>query len=345
MKLQEKTLWQNIKSQNLFPVYLIRGNEGYLKQKYANLLADSVVPAGLEAFNFHKLKGEDTTPEEIATCVEALPAMCERTCVFVHDFDFDGCNETEREQLVALMSDLPNTCVLIFWQDTKGFSTKTKLAKEIFSLIDKNGAVCDLDKREPRELVKFIVSECKKNEREIDFDVANYMLNCVGDDMANLLNEVEKLCAFTKGTIRESDIDAVCIKSVEATAFQMIDALLSNNFDEAFRDIKILFEQKTEPTMIFGAIVSTYVDMYRVKATLESGKLLSDLRSVYPAAYKSDFKLRNAANRTKKYSLVALENSLEVLSRADFKLKTSFDDNQMVLEKLLIELAKARKAS
>ena len=345
MKLQEKTLWQNIKSDNLLPVYLIKGNEGYLKQKYANLLADSVVPAGLEAFNFHKLKGEDTTPEEIATCVEALPAMCERTCVFVHDFDFDDCNEAEREQMVALLSDLPDTCVLIFWQDTKGFSTKTKLAKEILSLIDKNGAVCDLDKREPRELVKFIVSECKKNEREIDFDVANYMLTCVGDDMANLLNEVEKLCAFTKGTIRESDIDAVCIKSVEATAFQMIDALLANNFDEAFRDIKILFEQKTEPTMIFGAIVSTYVDMYRVKATLESGKSLSDLRSVYPAAYKSDFKLRNAANRAKKYSLLALENSLEILSRADFKLKTSFDDNQMVLEKLLIELAKARKAS
>lgn len=345
MKLQEKTLWQNIKSGNLLPVYLIRGNEGYLKQKYANLLADSVVPAGLEAFNFHKLKGEDTTPEEIATCVEALPAMCERTCVFVHDFDFDDCNEGEKEQLISLLSDLPDTCVLIFWQDTKGFSTKTKLSKEILSLIDKAGAVCDLDKREPRELVKFIVSECKKNEREIDFDVANYMLSCVGDDMSNLVNEVEKLCAFTKGTIRESDIDAVCIKSVEATAFQMIDALLANNFDEAFSDIKILFEQKTEPNMIFGAIVSTYVDMYRAKVTLESGKSLADLRGVYPAVYKSDFRLKNAANRAKKYSLPALENSLEILSRADFKLKQTMDDKQMVLEKLLIELAKARKAS
>ncbi len=345
MKFDVKDIRQDIKTGDLKPVYLIKGDENYLKQKYANLLADSVVPAGLEAFNFHRLKGEDTNPEEITTCVEALPAMCERTCVLVHDFDFDGLNETGREQLVALLSDLPDTCVLIFWQDTKGFSTKTKLAKEMLALIDKNGAVCELNKRDQRELIQFVFSECKKHERNIDADTAAYLVNSVGDDISNLLNEVQKVCAFTSETIKESDIDAVCIKSVEATAFQMIDSLLVNNFDAAFLDLKILFEQKTEPTMILGALVSTFVDMYRVKLCQETGHNLSELKNAYPTAYKNDFKLRNAANRAKKYSLKNLERSLEILGKADFKLKSSFDDNQIVFEKLLIELAKARKAS
>ena len=65
MKLDEKNLWKNIQSGNFLPVYLIKGNENYLKQKYANLLADSIVPAGLEAFNFHRLKGEDTNIEDL----------------------------------------------------------------------------------------------------------------------------------------------------------------------------------------------------------------------------------------------------------------------------------------
>ena len=75
LKLNEKTLWKNIKSQEFLPVYLIRGNEPYLKLKYANLLADSVVPAGLEVFNYHKLDGENVTMNELVECVEALPAM------------------------------------------------------------------------------------------------------------------------------------------------------------------------------------------------------------------------------------------------------------------------------
>ncbi len=343
MKLQEKTLWQNIKSGNLLPVYLIRGNEGYLKQKYANLIADSVVPAGLEAFNFHRLKGEDTNVEEIATCVEALPAMCDRTCVFVHDFDFDGANEKEKEQLCEILSDLPETCVLIFWQDTKGFSTKTKLSKEILALIDKAGAVCDIDKRDQRDLVKFIVSECGKHERQIDYDTALYFFSAVGDDMANLINEIEKVCAYTTSVITEKDIDAVAIKCVEATAFQMVDQLLANDFDNAFASMASLFEQRVEAHLILGAMTSTYVDIYRVKVALDTGHTTRDLKELFPNAYKSEFKLRKASNAAKRFSLAGARESLEVLSRADFKLKSSFEDNKVIMERLLIELAKARR--
>lgn len=343
MKLQEKTLWQNIKSGNFLPVYLIKGNEGYLKQKYASLIADSVVPAGLEAFNFHKLKGEDTSVEEIATCVEALPAMCDRTCVFVHDFDFDGAGEREKEQLCEVLSDLPETCVLVFWQDTKGFSVKTKLSKEILSLIDKAGAVCDIDKREQKDLVKFIVSECEKRERNIDYDTALYFFSSVGDDMANLINEIEKVCAYTSSVITEKDVDAVAIKCVEATAFQMVDQLLANNFDKAFASMASLFEQRVEAHMILGALTSTYVDIYRVRVAMDYGHSAFELKELFPTAYRSDFKLRKASNAAKKFSLAGAGESLEVLSRADFKLKSSFQDNRVIMEQLLIELAKARR--
>lgn len=342
MKLNEKTLWQNIKSANFMPVYLIKGEEGYLKQKYANLLADSIVPAGLEAFNFHRLQGENTNAEEIGTCVEALPAMCERSCVFVHDYDFDGSNESEKEEMLALLSDLPDTCVLIFWQDTKGFSTKTKLSKDILAAIDKNGAVCTLEKRDQRALVKFVVSECEKRGKSISFDTALYFVTCVGDDMSNLINEIDKVCAFSSGDISESDIDEVAVKSLEATAFQMIDSMLANNFDRAFFELALLFERRTEPTMILGAIVSTYADMYRVKLTLSSDRSTGELKSAYPTTYKSDFKLKNAASRSRKFSMTALRKSLDILADADFRLKSSFDDNRIVFEKLIIELSKAR---
>lgn len=343
MKLQEKELWKNIKSGEFLPVYLIKGSEGYLKQKYANLLADSVVPAGLEAFNYHKLNGKDTDLQEIADCVEALPAMCAQTCVLVHDFPFDSLLDEERSMAIELFSDLPETCVLIFWQDTEGFSTKTNKAKEMLSLIDKQGAICTLDSRSQNDLVKFIGGECQKRDCTIDYGTAQYLLDCVGDEMANLINEVEKVCSYANGTITREAIDAVAVKSVESTAFKMVDALLAGNFDAAFHSLSILFDMRTEPTMMLGAIVSTYVDMYRAKVCLEEGKTQDHLKELFPVAYKSDFKLRNAFRRCQKYSMPALRASLEVLGKADTRLKTSFDDNRIVFEKLLIELWKAGK--
>ena len=343
MKFSEKTLWKNIKSQEFLPVYLIKGSENYLKLNYVNLLADSVIPAGLEVFNFHKLDGETVSMNELAECVEALPAMCERTCVLVHDLDFEKLTDPDREALEDLLSDAPDTCTLIFWQDTVGFPLKTKKMKELLKLIDSAGGVVDLDGRSRQDLVKFVLSECRKQERTISARTAEYLLDNVGEDMSNLVTEIDKLCSYVDREVTEADIDAICIRSLEATAFQMVDALLENKFDRVFRSLGILFDMKTEPMMILGALVSTYSDMYRAKVVETEGGRQNDLRQMFPQGYKSDFKLKNAFRRAGRFSMPALRRSLELLAEADTKLKSSSEDHRTVFEKLMIELALARR--
>ncbi len=343
MKLNEKSLWQNIKSQEFLPVYLIKGSENYLKLKYANLLADSVIPAGLEVFNFHKLDGETVTMNELVESVEALPAMCERTCVLVHDLDFEKLEDEDREALKELLSDAPDTCTLIFWQDTVGFPQKTKKMKELQALIDEAGAVVELEPRIRPDLVKFVISECGKQEKTISYRTAEYLLDNVGEDMGNLVTEIDKLCNYVADTVTEEDVDAICIRSLEATAFQMVDALLDNNFDRVFHALAILFDMKTEPMMILGALVSTYSDMYRAKVIAAEGGRQGDLKKLFPLAYKSDFKLKNAFRRADRFSMPALRRSLELLAEADTKLKSSSEDHRTVFEKLMVELALARR--
>ena len=122
----------------------------------------------------------------------------------------------------------------------------------------------------------------------------------------------------------------------------MFDSMLSNNFEKAFFELSLLFERRTEPTMILGALVSTYADMYRIKLTFDSGHKKTDLKAAYPVMYKNDFKLNNAAGRARRFSLFGLRRSLDILAEADFRLKSSFDDNRIVFEKLIVELSKVR---
>ncbi|MBQ3051678.1 MAG: DNA polymerase III subunit delta, partial [Clostridia bacterium] len=267
----------------------------------------------------------------------------ERTCVLVHDLDFEKLSDPDREALVDLLSDAPDTCTLIFWQDTVGFPQKTKKMKELLALIDEAGAVVDLDARTRQDLVKFVVAECGKSDRVISAYTAEYLIDNVGEDMSNLVTEIEKLCNFAEREITQADIDSVCIRSLEATAFQMIDALLDNQFDRVFQALGILFDMKTEPMMILGALVSTYSDMYRAKVVAHEGGQQRDLKKLFPQAYKSDFKLRNAFRRAGRFSMPALRKSLELLAEADTKLKSTSEDHRTVFEKLMIELALARR--
>lgn len=343
MKLQEKTLWKNIKSGEFMPVYLLTGSENYLKQKYASLLVEKAVPKGMEAFNVHRLNGDTMTMDDLVTAVQALPAMSPRTCVLVHDLDIAGLKDVDKDILLDLCENPYDTCTLILWQDTKGFPRNTKKMKALYQAIDRSGAVVELNQRARPDLIRFLSGTFQKNGCSIDRSTAEYLIDCVGEDMSALTNEAEKLSSYADGKVTKADVDAVCVKSLEATAFQMVDALMARNYDRVFETIAILFEQRVEPMMILGALISTYSDIYRVKVVVNAGGQPNDLKKDFPQAYRSDFKLRNAARRSKNFSVRALRRSLEILAGADTALKSTSQDPRTVFEKLMIELGMARK--
>lgn len=341
MKLNEQGIKKNISSGDFCKVYLIKGDEGYLKQHYSNQIVKKVVPQGLDGFNVHILKEESANADEISNCVESIPMMCDKNCVLVQDYDFDKVAEPEKEKMIEILSDLPSTSVLIFWMDSKGFSQKKASSKKILKLIDENGAVVDLNKRTANDLVSLIMSGVKKRNCTISRGEAIYFVSVVGNDMSTLVNELEKICAYANGTITREIIDEIATKTVEATAFKMVDALLMKKLDVAFQFLDILFVQKTEPVMICGAIISTYVDMYRAKVTIENGSDTQRLKKSFGTQYKSEFRIKNAINRSKKISKESLYKCLDYLSDADDKLKLSTQEKRIVLEELMIKLARA----
>jgi len=345
LKLQERSLWKTIKEEHFLPVYLVTGTEGYLKQKYCRLIAERAVPDSLRDFNFQEFSGDTLSMEELVLSAESIPIMSPRRCVLVHDLNFTALKDADWEALQTLIAEPFDTCVLIFWQDTQGFPRNTKKMKELYTAFDHAGAVVELNRRSTNDLVRYVGSECKKQGISIRPSAAQYLIESVGDDMSNLTTELEKLCSFSDGEITREDIDTICIKSLEATAFQMVDALMARNYDRVFSSIAVLFDQRTEPMMILGALVSTYSDMYRVKVMLQNGGRARDLKKLFPQAYRSDFKLEQAERRCRSFSLNCLRESLEILARADLTLKSSSEDPQTVLEQLMIELGMCRKRS
>ena len=339
----EETFKKHIKSGEFSRVYIIYGNEGYLKQHYANMICDKAVSKDFADFNLHKLDGKETALNEIYDCISAFPMMSEYTCTLVKDFPLNthvndkGKPDTDLE---TVLSDIPESSILVFWMDTTEVDEKNSKWGKILKLIESIGATAKIDKRTRSQLEKLIIASASKRECNLSRENAAYMVNLVGEDMSTLQNELNKVCAYVgSGDITREHIDKTVIVSVEAKVFQLSRMIVRGEADNAFENLTNLFKLREEPVIILSVLSKAFVDMYRVKAIKETGVPYSRLADDFPSAYKGrSFLLDNAANDGKGYSITQLKNAMDILSDADRRLKSTSEDGKTVIEELILRL-------
>ena len=339
----EETFKKHIKSGEFSGVYIIHGNEGYLKQHYANMICDKSVGKDFADFNLKKLDGKETTLNEIYDCVSSFPMMSEYTCTLVKDFPLNSYisdNGKVDKDFEMVVSDIPESSILVFWMDTTEIDEKNSKWSKILKYIDNIGACAKIDKRTRSQLEKLIIASASKRECNLSRENAAYMVNLVGEDMSTLQNELNKVCSYVgSGDITREHIDKTVIVSVEAKVFQLSRMIVRGEADNAFENLSNLFKLREEPVIILSVLSKAFVDMYRVKAIKEKGISYTKLAEDFPSAYKGrTFILDNAANDASKYTLTQLKNALDLLSDADRRLESTGEDPATILEELILRL-------
>lgn len=332
----EKQLKQHIRKKEYLPVYLMIGDESYLKQYYTNLLVEKNIEPAFESFNFDRFEGKGLDIRDVYEKAMLMPMMSDKRCVVVDDFKLDSLNDKEVLAFEENLSNLPESTLLIFRQDSVPFSKKS--GKKVMGLIEKFGAVCELNKRKGQELLKPLIACAQKQGCDLSLSMAQYLTASVGDDFNVLINELNKVCNFVgEGEITKADIDAVAVKTLDSKVYYLTNALLSKDFDKAYGVLDSLLRMKTEPEYILGAIIGSYVDMYRVKVSLASGVNPAELKNSFN--YKGrEFVLSNAQRDGKKLELAQIRSCLEALSEADMKLKSSRDNTSLIIEQVMVKL-------
>lgn len=339
----EETFKKHIKNGEFLRVYIIYGNEGYLKQHYANMICDKSVGKDFADFNLKKLDGKETALNEIYDCISSFPMMSEYTCTLVKDFPLNNhINDKGKpdSDLETVLSDIPETSILVFWMDTTEIDEKNSKWSKVIKLIETIGGCAKIDKRTRSQLEKLIIASAAKRECNLSRENAAYMVNLVGEDMSTLQNELNKVCAYVgSGDITREHIDKTVIVSVEAKVFQLSRMIVRGEADNAFENLTNLFKLREEPVIILSVLSKAFVDMYRVKAIKEKGVSYSNLSEDFPSAYKGrTFILDNAANDASKYTLTQLKTALGLLSDADRRLKSTNEAPQTILEELILRL-------
>lgn len=325
-------------------IFLFTGDDDYLKEFYCNKLADKTVDESLKFFNFHKYEDDETELDSIFADGDNLPVMSDRTCLLVRNYPLDKLSAKELQSFEESLKELPETTVLIFYFSSAVFpSGKNAKWDAVTNIIDKYGIVVKIDHRTQGKTAKLLASRAKERDTSIDYDTALYLIDCVGDDLQIILNEFNKICAFSCGEpITREMIDLTAAKSVEASVFDISTSIFSGNTDNAFRILNELLRQKVSSSSIIGALANAYVNAYRLKVALNCDKSPEDFKNEF--RYKeTKYTFSKISPFVRKSKLSSLRKALDILSETDVKSKSSSTPDDILLTELITKLASVRE--
>ena len=334
--LNESALKEKLK-ENPVGVYLIYGEEKYSVKAYIDKIVKKTVDESFADFNFHTFDGKESTLSEVYESAQAVPMMAETKCVLAKDFPLDTLDDDGLDQLRTIIEDNPEDCALVF--SFVAYEPKGAKWTKVIKLFEKYAFAVKLDKKTAQELAVMLERGAKKRGTAFEKGVAAYLVSCVGSDLNTLLNETEKVCAYAQGEITKSDVDAVCIKSLDAKVFDMIKDLTARRFDSAFKKLEILFEQREDEFQILGALIASYNDIYRAKAAVKSGGRAENVAQFYNYSGK-EFRLANAARSSSSLTFDDIGECIDILVEADTAMKSTSTDKRLILEKAVVKLAR-----
>lgn len=236
-----KDVLKDIKSNELKKVYLLYGNEMYLKDYIISNIKDKYINKTFESLNMIHINGKETTTEAIINACETLPFMSDKKIVIVEDLQvFTSKKETgsiDEEELCNYMKNLNSATCLIFIISEDKIDNRKKIIK----VIKENGGVVELSKLKDLELIKWTQSIFSKNQKEISKVNIQYFLSKSGyyelsdRTLYDLTNEIDKICSYlgNRKTVEKEDIDKGVVKSLQNNVFSFVDALGQKKADVA----------------------------------------------------------------------------------------------------------------
>lgn len=336
-RINETQLKKRLKTEPL-GAYLLFGEEQFLVKVYTERLIKATVNDSFSDFNLHIFDSNTVDLSDVYDACVSVPMMSESKCVVVKSFPVETAEDTEIRQIEDILKDNPWDNCLIFSYPVNQPSPRQ--LKPLVSLFEQYGTVVEFEKLTGAELHRTIISGAKNRNCQFAQGASEYFIECVGEDLNLLGNELDKLCAYCEGEITKADIDAVCSKSIDAQVFPMITQLVNGNFDVAFGILGKLFKKREDVYMIMGALISQYADIYRVKAAHKAGKTINDLTDAYPNYKSKRFALDKAKRAGEELTIEQTSNCIEILSQSDLQLKsTGTEAHQRILEQTLVLLA------
>ena len=346
-EITESSLKTEIKNGSFRRVYYFYGKDIAAVENYTKKLVSKTVDKENEACNLHSFDGKSFDIDIFSDACEALPFFADYVCCTVCDLNAESLTADTIKCLTEIISDLPETTVLIFYYTsvdvTDGKKYPTTKNKKLMDAVGKVGGVCNFALKTPFALGKEIVSRVSKMGGRISKDAAEFLAVQCSCNTLLVENELQKLTAYSGGNEITIDIiKELSPRQIETTSFDLAKAICRMDRKTAMRLLNDLFEENTEPIAILYAITGNMVDLYRARAAIAGRKTPDNVKTDFGYPKNVAFRVDNAFRDVQKIPMPHLRNCMRILADTDAAVKSSKTDNRILLEEAIVKMLSGR---
>lgn len=321
-----KTLNEDIKTGNFKQVYLLYGEEAYLKNQYKNRLKHAILQED-DTMNFSSWEGKGIDVRQIIDQAETMPFFAEHRMLLIENSGFfkNACPE-----LAEYLPQMPPETIMVFVEsevDKRG---------RLFKAAKAAGRVVELGRQDERTLNAWILSMVKRDGKNITGDALTLFREKSGEDMENIANELEKLLCYVyeKAAIERSDVEEVCTVTTESRVFDMIHAVALKQQKKALELYYDLLSLKEPPMRILFLIARQFNQMLQVKDLREQGY---DNPTIATKAGVAPFVVKRSLSQAARFSKETLRRAVEDCVEAEEAVKTGRLGDRLAVEMVIVK--------
>lgn len=320
---------QDIKNNSYRQIYLLYGEENYLKKVYKDKLKEAIVGKD-DSMNYNYFEGKNISVKTVIDIAETLPFFAEHRLIILEN---SGFFKNANEDIAAYIKEVPETTILIFVEeeiDKRG---------KLYKYIKEHGYISEMGRQNTSKLVPWILKILKKENKKITENEMKLFLTKTGDDMENILRELEKLISYTYGreVITAQDIEQICSTQITGKIFDMITAVSEKNQRKALELYQDLLTLKEPPMRILFLISRQFNLMLQVKELQKAG---CDTVNIAKQTGLQSFLVGKYAAQARKFSTEFLKQALTECVEFEEAIKTGKMEDQLSVELLILQYSR-----
>lgn len=247
----------DIKQANFKQVYLLYGEERYLRKQYTDRLRKAMCNED-DQMNTHFYEGKDIPVGEIIDLAETLPFLAERRVIFISN---SGLFKSGGEKMAEYLTAPNETTFFVF--------TESEIDKrsKLFKTVQNKGYIAEFAVQDENTLKRWIGGTLNREGKKITENTVQLFLTKTGTDMENIRMELEKLICYCmdRDVIGPDDVEAVCTNRISNHIFDMISAIADKQQQKALQLYYDLLALKEPPMRILFLIARQCNMLLQVK--------------------------------------------------------------------------------
>lgn len=319
-------LMEDIKNAKFKRVYLLTGEEVYLRNQYKKRLRNALLDPE-DTMNASYFEGKGINPREIIDLAETMPFFADRRVIMIEDSGFakNACPE-----LADYIPEIPeSTCIILV-------ESEVDKRGRLYKAVKNAGRVVEFKQQDERTLARWVLGTLKKEGKNITEETMQAFLGRTGSGMENIERELEKLLCYTMGrdVITTADVEAICTEQTENRIFEMVQAITEKDQRKALDLYADLLSMKEPPMRILFLITRQFNQLMQLKSLSGQGLDRSELAK---KAGIPPFALGKYQAQCRKFTSAQLRQAVEDCVDTEERVKTGQMGDQISVELLIVK--------